>query len=77
MKGNSCIECRYSVSPGARRGFTGIKCVLTGRQATGPCEEFMQEVGQEPRIIAVSPGAEGAFVALASALGYQVRKVNP
>lgn len=77
MTDNSCSKCRYSVSPGARRGFTGIKCVLTGRQATGPCEEFMQGVGQEPRIIAVSPEAEDAFVALASALGYRVRKVNP
>ena len=77
MAGNSCAKCRYAILPNEFRRTTGIKCDLTGRQATGLCELFIQEVGQEPRIIAVSPEAEGAFVALASALGYQVRKVKP
>ena len=77
MKGNSCIKCCYSILPGALGAFTGIKCVLTGRLTTGPCELFIQEVGHEHCVFTVSPEAEGAFVALASALGYQVRKVNP
>ena len=70
MTGNGCAKCRSSILP-------GTKCVLTGRQATGPCELFMQEVGHEHCVFTVSPEAEGAFVALASALGYQVLKVNP
>ena len=77
MKGNSCAKCRYAILPNEWRDIAGIKCARTGKPATGLCELFMQEVGHEPRIIAVSPGSEGAFVALASALGYQVRKVNP
>ena len=70
MTDNGCAKCRYSILP-------GTKCVLTGRLTTGPCELFMQEVGHEHCVFTVSPEAEGAFVALASALGYQVRKVNP
>ena len=70
MEINSCVNCRYSILP-------GTKCVLTGRQATGLCELFMREVGHEHCVFTVSPEAEDAFVALASALGYQVRKVNP
>ena len=77
MKGNSCAKCRYAILPSEWRDIAGIKCARTGEPALGLCEQFTQEVGQEHRVIAVSPEAEGAFVALASALGYHVRKVNP
>ena len=64
----------------------GWGCALTGGHALGRCDGFRKgargKTGyaddmQEPRIIAVSPAAEDAFVALASALGYRVRKVKP
>ena len=75
MKGNSCAECRHYAL--YRLDFTGAKCGLTGEPALGLCEQFMRKVGPENYVIAVSPQAEDAFVALASAMGYHVRKVNP
>jgi len=77
MKANGCAKCRYDIRPDEWMDIAGIKCARTGKPATGLCELFMQEVGPEHRVIAVSPEAVGAFVALASALGYHVRKVNP
>ena len=73
MTDNSCAKCRYAILPNEFRRITGIKCDLTGRQATGLCELFMQEVGHGNCVFTVSPAAEDPFVALASALGYQVR----
>lgn len=89
MKGNSCIECLYCHWVEANllgASAPGWGCSLTGGHALGRCDGFRggarDKTGyaddmQEHRIIAVSPEAEGAFVALASALGYHVRKVNP
>ena len=89
MKGNRCIECLYCHWVEAHplgTSASGWGCSLTGGHALGRCDGFRKgargKTGyaddmQEPRIIAVSPEAEDAFVALASALGYRVRKVKP
>ena len=89
MVANSCIDCLYCHWVEAHplgTSASGWECSLTGGHALGRCDGFREgaqdKVGyaddmSEHRIIAVSPEAEGAFVALASAMGYQVRKVNP
>ena len=77
MTANSCAKCRYAILPNEWRDIAGIKCARTGNPATGLCELFMQEVGHGHCVFTVAPEAEGAFVALASAMGYHVRKVNP
>lgn len=76
MTANGCAKCRYAILPNEWRDIAGIKCARTGNPATGLCELFMQEVGHGHCVFTVAPEAEDAFVALASALGYQVRKVN-
>ena len=89
MAANSCIgclHCHWVEAHPLGASASGWGCALTGGQALGRCDRF-REVAKdkagyaddmsEHRIIAVSPEADGAFVALASALGYQVRKVNP
>ena len=89
MTGDSCADClhiRWIEAHPFGTSVSGWGCALTGGPARGCCNGFREgakdKAGchddmQEHRVIAVSPEAEGAFVALASALGYHVRKVNP